>query len=112
MPWHSTSNSNILVVGNALEMQETTVKDKKFQTKELVVDQGRLDMIRSNPDSLRSLIEENKIKNHVGILTLKNGENQLNYIMRKDDSGKVVILPLNIARKVTLDSLKNELISN
>jgi hypothetical protein len=108
----SNSSSNILVVGNALEMQESTVKDKKFLTKELVIDQTRLEQVRSNPESLRSLIEENKIKNHVGILTLKTGDNQLNYIMRKDDAGKIVILPLNIARRVTLDSLKNELISN
>ncbi|MFY7993826.1 MAG: hypothetical protein ACOVP4_11075 [Bacteriovoracaceae bacterium] len=108
----TSSNSNILVVGNALEMQEATVKDKKFQTKEIVIDQIRLEQVRSNPESLKNLIEENKIKNHVGILTLKTGESQLNYIMRKDDSGKLVILPLNIARKVTLDSLKNELISH
>lgn len=108
----SSSNSNILVVGNALEMQEATVKDKKFQTKEIVIDQSRLEQVRSNPESLKSLIEENKIRNHVGILTLKTGESQLNYIMRKDDAGKLVILPLNIARKVTLDSLKNELINN
>lgn len=102
-------SNNILVVGNALEMQESTVKEKKFQTKEIVVDQKRLEMVRSNPDILRSLIEESKIKNHEGILTLKNGENQLNYIMRKDDAGKIVILPLNIARRVTLKNLQDEL---
>ncbi|GEM_PF-6361637 len=108
----STSNSNILVVGNALEMQESTIKSKHFQTKEIVVDQKSLDQVRSDPDILKTLIEKNKMNNHEGILTLKTGDSQLNYIMRKDDAGKLVILPLNIARKVTLDNLKNELIRN
>lgn len=103
----SNPSANILIVGNAIEMQESTARGK-LETKEIVVDKASLELARTNPEALRKLIEKNQMKNHVGILTLKDNNTELNYILRKDERGKLVVLPLNIARKATRSGMLNE----
>lgn len=102
-----TGAGNFILMSSPIEITETS--EKKLLKRELQVDQLIIDELKANPDKLRSFFEEKKIE-HIGLLTLKSSSNmEVNYMVRRDEVGKLVVIPVNIARKSRLDDLKRTL---
>lgn len=103
----ASSSGSMILVSSPIEITEGN--EGKLSKRELQVEQILIEEIKNNPDRLRSFFEEKKI-DHLGLLTLRSKENnQMSYMVRKNDAGKMVIIPVNIARKTRLDNLRRTL---
>lgn len=103
----TSSSGNMILVSSPIEITEGN--EGKLSKRELQVEQVLIEEIKNNPEKLRSFFEEKKI-DHLGLLTLRSKENsEMSYMVRKNDAGKIVIIPVNIARKTRLDNLRRTL---
>lgn len=103
----TSSSGNMILVSSPIEITEGN--EGKLSKRELQVEQVLIEEIKNNPERLRSFFEEKKI-DHLGLLTLRSKENsEMSYMVRKNDAGKIVIIPVNIARKTRLDNLRRTL---
>ncbi|GEM_PF-4756845 len=102
-----SGSGNMILMTSPIEITEAG--ETKFSRQEMHVDQIVLDEIRSNPEKLKAFFTDKKI-DHIGLLTLRaSTTSAANYIVRKDNEGKLLVVPVNIARKSRLDDLKRTL---